>query len=109
MKVLELPEPVAAYFEADKRDADAVARCFTQRGVVRDEGRTHAGPAAIAAWKRAVSAKYACVTEPLRLEQAAARHVVTTRVTGNFPGSPIELRFVFCLERGKIASLEITP
>jgi hypothetical protein len=35
--------------------------------------------------------------------------VVTSRLTGNFPGSPVDLRFFFRLERGKIASLEIIP
>jgi len=30
-------------------------------------------------------------------------------VTGNFPGSPVDLRYSFALEQGKIASLEITP
>ena len=24
-----LPEPIAAYFTTDKRDAEAIARCFT--------------------------------------------------------------------------------
>jgi hypothetical protein len=32
---------------------------------------------------------------------------VTNRLTGNFPGSPIELEFVFQLDSGKIVSLEI--
>lgn len=104
-----LPEPIAAYFAADVRDADAVARCFTSQGVVRDEGRTHSGRAAIAAWKTAASAKFSYTTRPLRAGQEDGRHIVTARVTGNFPGSPVELRFLFRLERGKIASLEITP
>ncbi len=33
--------------------------------------------------------------------------VVTNRLTGNFPGSPVNLEFVFRLEGNKIASLEI--
>ena len=52
MTTLNLPEPIAAYFDADKRgDADAVARCFTKEAVVKDEGHKHAGPAAIQKWK----------------------------------------------------------
>jgi hypothetical protein len=35
--------------------------------------------------------------------------IVTSEVSGNFPGSPLELRYAFILERGKIASLEISP
>jgi hypothetical protein len=104
-----LPEPIAAYFAAEEHDPDAVARCFTSQGVVRDEGHTHSGRAAIAAWKIAASAKYSYATRPLRAGQEDGRHIVTARVTGNFPGSPVELQFLFRLERGKIASLEITP
>lgn len=108
MTHLSLPEPIAAYFDADKRGGANVVQYFTNQAVVRDEGQTHTGLAAIAAWKTAASAKYAYTVEPLRLEQKAGRHVVTGRVTGDFPGSPVELRFVFELERRKIASLEIT-
>jgi hypothetical protein len=35
--------------------------------------------------------------------------MVTCRLEGNFPGGRADLRFFFRLERGKIASLEITP
>jgi len=38
------PEPIAAYFAADKLDRDAVGRCFTKDAVVKDEGRTYHGP-----------------------------------------------------------------
>jgi NAD(P)-dependent dehydrogenase (short-subunit alcohol dehydrogenase family) len=33
--------------------------------------------------------------------------VVTCHLTGNFPGSPVNLRFFFRLARGKIVNLEI--
>jgi hypothetical protein len=109
MKELNLPEPIAAYFEADRRGADAIARCFTKDGVVRDEGRTHTGVAAIAAWKAAASAEYSYIAEPFGLEKKDREYIVTGRVMGDFPGSPVDLQFVFTLERGKIATLEIAP
>lgn len=43
------------------------------------------------------------------LEQADGWYMVTSRLTGNFPGSPVDLRYLFRLERGKIAQLQITP
>src|SRR5688572_11491947 len=108
MTTLNLPEPIAAYFDADKRgDAAAVARCFTKEAVVADDGHTYSGPAAIEEWKRAVSAKLSYTSQPIGLEQTNGRHVVTSTVTGNFRGSPLDLRYAFRLERGKIASLEI--
>lgn len=109
MNDLSLPEPIEAYFEADRRDGHAVARCFTTDGVVIDEGRTHAGLAAIAAWKTAASAKFAYLSAPFALEKSDRAYLVTSKVTGDFPGSPVNLRYAFTLERGKIASLEIKP
>jgi len=35
-------------------------------------------------------------------------HVVYSHTAGTFPGSPIDLKLSFRLERGLIASLEIT-
>jgi hypothetical protein len=109
MTHLNLPEPIAAYFEADRRSGTTLLRCFTKQAVVIDEGQTHTGLAAIAAWKIAASEKYAYTVEPVRLERSEGRHVVTGRVSGNFPGSPVDLRFVFELSHRKIAFLEIKP
>ena len=109
MKDLNLPEPVAAYFEADARDSHAVARCFTQDAVVVDEGQSHVGVAAIEAWKSAASARFSYAVEPVSLETKGRTCVVSGRVTGDFPGSPVVLHYTFSLERGKIRSLEIKP
>ncbi|TXD44896.1 nuclear transport factor 2 family protein [Xanthomonas campestris] len=109
MKELDLPDPIAAYFDADRRDGQAVARCFTTDGVVIDEGGTHSGLAAIETWKSSGSARYAYTARPHTLERHAQRYIVTSQVSGNFPGSPLDLRYTFALERGKIASLEIAP
>jgi hypothetical protein len=106
---LTLPEPIAAYFDADRRDADAVARCFTIDAVVKDEGQTHAGLAAIKRWKTEASAKFDYTVKPLSLEQKDGAAVVTCHLTGTFPGSPVDLRFFFRLERGKISMLEVKP
>ena len=106
---LDLPEPIAAYFNADQRDGDAVARCFAKQAVVEDEGQTHRGLDAIRAWKNAASAKYAYTSVPFAAEHKDGLHIVTSRLTGNFPGSPTDLRYLFRLERGKIARLEIRP
>jgi hypothetical protein len=109
MSALNLPEPIAAYFQADRHGGDAVARCFTKNAVVKDEGHTHSGLAAITAWKTAASARYSYTSEPTAVEQKDGRYIVTSRLTGSFPGSPVDLRYTFGLERGKIAFLEIAP
>jgi hypothetical protein len=106
---LELPEPVAAYFTADKGNSEGVAQCFTENAVVKDEGHTYNGRAAIQKWKADTSAKYVYTCEPFACEQQAGKSVVTSRLAGNFPGSPVNLRFLFGLAGDKIASLEIIP
>jgi hypothetical protein len=108
MRTLILPEPIAAYFEADRQNPEAVARCFTAHAAVKDEGHTHTGREAIQAWKTAASAQYTYTVEPLSLTQEDGSEVVRARVTGNFPGSPVDLQYLFRLERGLIAALEIT-
>lgn len=108
MTQLTLPEPIAAYFAADRKNPAAVARCFTAQATVKDEGQTHTGLDAIKAWKAAASTQYTYTTEPFALAQQHGQHIVSSRVSGNFPGSPVDLHYRFRLERGLIASLEIT-
>jgi hypothetical protein len=103
-----LPEPIAAYLAAENGgDLVAVARCFTADAVVRDEGRTIVGPSAIRQWKAETMRKYRHSIEALASSEADGATTVTNRLTGSFPGSPIELDFVFRLARGKIVSLDI--
>lgn len=109
MSTLQIPPSISDYFEADKAGGDAVAECFAEDAVVRDEGETHQGRAAIKAWKAAASKKYQYTSELLDCEEHEGKTVVTSRLTGNFPGSPVDLRFFFGLSGGKIATLEIIP
>ena len=106
---LALPQPITAYFTTDKEGGEAVAQCFTENAVVKDEGQTYRGRDAIRQWKADVSTKYQYTSEPLACEQKGETIVVSCRLTGNFPGSPLNLRFFFELEGDKIASLEIIP
>jgi len=109
MRPTLLPDPIAAYCAADSLGGGVVARCFTAHAVVKDEGHTYAGVEAITAWKTASSGAYAYTSRPIAVAHEDGVHIVTSRVSGNFPGSPIDLRYRFRLERGLIAELEITP
>jgi SnoaL-like domain len=82
-------------------------KCFADDAVVRDEGQTIEGLAAIKQWKAETSRKYQHTIEPLACAQKDDKTIVTNRLTGNFPGSPIELEFVFALKGNKIVALEI--
>lgn len=107
MTALTLPEPIATYFAADQHDPDRWAQCFAAQAIVKDEGHTHVGLDAIKAWKAGASTKYTYTSEPFAVEQAQGHHIVSSRVAGNFPGSPVDLRYRFRLEGGAIAALEI--
>jgi hypothetical protein len=52
-------------------------------------------------------AKYQYSVEPLGVSRLGATVEVPVRLTGSFPGSPIEVTYDFVLARDKIASLEI--
>jgi hypothetical protein len=79
-----LPKPIAIYIEAENE-----------------------GFASIKKWKAETKKKYQHTVDPLRLVEQGDKFVVTNKLTGNFPGSPIELDFVFTLHGDTILSLEI--
>lgn len=105
---IALPKPIADYFAADAaKDAGGVARCFSDEAVVRDEGHAYSGRGAIRQWKTASSQKYSSTVEPVAIAMEGDRTVVTGHVASDFPGSPVDLRYGFTLDGGKIAGLEI--
>ncbi len=108
-KSIDLPAPIAAYFVADMEGGEAFMECFADLAVVKDEGHTYQGKAAITQWKAEASNKYEYTCEPIACEPLEGAVVVTSTVRGNFPGSPVDLRFVFGLANDKIESLEIGP
>src|SRR5213593_3176333 len=77
---LSLPKPIAAYFAADRGDGEAVSQCFTDNAVVKDEGHTHKGRAAIKEWKTVASAKYEYTCEPIACEAKEGKTVVTSHL-----------------------------
>jgi ketosteroid isomerase-like protein len=105
---INLPKLIAAYFAAENAgDAGALAQCFASDGVVRDEGGSFTGKAAIERWNAAARAKYHHTVVPLSAIDADGAIVVLCRVAGEFSGSPVELQHVFRLDGESIASLEI--
>ncbi|MXP43007.1 nuclear transport factor 2 family protein [Allopontixanthobacter sediminis] len=105
-----LPGVIADYFAADEtRDAQAFAECFTQDAVVIDERKTYTGRDAIRQWIGNASTQYTYNSEPFAVSEEGGRTIVTSHLSGNFPGSPVDVRYLFTIEGGKIARLEIVP
>ncbi len=107
---IELPNVIADYFAADRKgNARAISECFLEDAVVIDEGNTYAGRDAIRQWMANASTQYTYTVEPFALSQDGDRLTVTSHLVGNFPGSPVDLRYLFLLKGGQIAELEIVP
>jgi len=65
---VDLPTPIAIYIDAENRgDTEALAKCFAEDAVVRDEGETIEGLAAIKRWKAETKKKYQHTIEPAGL------------------------------------------
>lgn len=106
---LDLPEPIARYFIADiDPNPQRMADCFSDRAIVRDKNSIHTGRDEIRQWKVDYSKKYTAKSTPISVAQDRGRTVVTCHVEGDFPGSPIDLRFFFRLDGNLISELEIT-
>jgi hypothetical protein len=106
---IELPKAIEIYFTSENaHDAAALEQCFAANAVVRDERRTIEGLDAIRAWRTETGRKYAHKVEPLAIVSRDGRSIVTGKVTGNFPGSPINLDHIFEIDDdGKIVALEL--
>ena len=105
---IHLARPINIYFASENaHDAGSLDRCFAADAMVRDEGRT------IQRYRRDQGMAKRDRREVPPHRRAAQRHrasgktVVTAKVSGNFPGSPVNLDHVFELHGDKIVSLEI--
>jgi hypothetical protein len=102
---IQLPDSIATFFEVSNgADVARLSQCFAQDASVRDEGQTHQGYGAIKSWLQATQRQYEYRVEPVTVQQNIN---VIAKITGNFPGSPIQLEYVFQLVDDKIKSLEI--
>ena len=105
---IELPAPIDLYFASENmHDSSAIEMCFAADAIVRDEGKTITGVAAIKAWRVETGEKYHHTIEPLSVSALGGKVLVTGEISGQFPGSPILLDHVFEIENGRIAALEI--
>lgn len=104
--MLDLPETIAAYFDArPDATADVLGAIFSADAVVRDEARVHRGLNAIRTWRIDTMRRTPFVARPLSTAQSDG--IVTCDVSGAFPGSPIRLDHRFSLRDGRIVELQI--
>jgi ketosteroid isomerase-like protein len=104
----DLSPLLSEYFAAaNTDDADRIAACFAEDAKVHDEKQDFAGRAAIRQWAIEARKKASFRSEPFEREGEPDAPIVRAHVTGNFPGSPVDLTYRFTLANGKIATLSI--
>ncbi|HWL41979.1 MAG TPA: nuclear transport factor 2 family protein [Ilumatobacter sp.] len=106
-----LPDVVAAFQAAqDARDGAAAAALCAPDVVVTDDGNTYVGNDGVASFVRTAAADFTFTRTLLdAVEESPGSWIVTNRVEGNFPGSPVDLRYRFRLTGNLIATLDIAP
>lgn len=105
--MIELPPPIASFFRAHNTgQTDRFNELFTGEALVSDEAHEYRG-AAIKEWIDGAVAKYQPKADVTDLAQEGDQTIATAQVSGTFPGSPIQLRYHFTLQDGKIAALVI--
>jgi hypothetical protein len=104
---IELPPAIAAFFHAtNTREFADFLSLFAADAHVNDEANDHYG-AEIAAWIDRATADTQPTADVTGITSDEGQLIVTARVSGNFPGSPIQLHYYFTLMDEKIANLLI--
>ena len=100
----KVPGAARAYF-----DGGDVRGVFTEDAVVRDDGRTYVGIEEIVAWKSAVSTAFTFTQKIESVNTPGSAVVVSVKVEGDFPGSPVQLHHHFTLDGDRISALTVCP
>jgi hypothetical protein len=104
-----LPSPLSSYFAGQNaHDVDGMLAPFSDTAVVKDEGQEYRGARAIRGWMEETTRRYRPMVEVKDVEDAGGITIATVIVSGQFPGSPVTLRYEFALAGHEIARLEIT-
>ena len=99
-------QTVDRYFElATQADSEPYFSQFTHDAVVEDEGREYHGIDEIRRWRTEVPrVKY----DVLAVVESGAGSTTTAQISGDFPGSPVNLSFYFeFAPDGRISVLRI--
>ncbi len=103
---MNLPKVVEQLVKTQNEfDSAAYAQCFTETAVVFDEGKTHTGRPAIEQWIDKTNKDYRATMKPL--EYSETEQILSSEVSGNFPGSPIVLKYHYEFKDGLIQALRI--
>lgn len=104
---MNLPNIISELVKAQNVfDSEAYANCFTENAQVFDEGKTHNGKAEIEQWIDKSNKDYRATMEPVAYDEK--ENILSAKISGSFPGSPLVLKFHFKIDEGKIQHLQVT-
>ena len=106
-----LPLIVSQYFDFDEvRDVESIVALFREDATVIDENETRQGTSEIRAWQEGSASTYTYSTEVTGTSRVAPdRYVIDARLTGDFPGGTVDLKFDFTITDEHITRLVIAP
>ena len=91
---MKLPNVILELVKAQNEfDSVAYANCFTENAEVFDEGKTHNGKTEIEKWIDKANKDYEATMKPLDYNET--ENILSAETSGNFPGSPIVLKYHF--------------
>ena len=101
-------EFVANYFEAlNSKQVEKQIAYFGEEATVLDVDETFKGKAEIERWINESHSKFEAFSKVIDVKTSGPIVKVLTTVSGNFPGSPVDLQYDFIMLNEKIKSLEI--
>lgn len=107
--VSNLPKVITDLIKAQNDfDSVAYANCFSETGVMFDEGKNHKGRVEIEQMIDESNKKYRSVMKPLEYTENSTSSVLSAECSGTFDGSPIILKFHFKIADGQIQYLKVT-
>ncbi|RYY57508.1 MAG: nuclear transport factor 2 family protein [Chitinophagaceae bacterium] len=106
---MKLPQVVTDLIQAQNTfDSSAWANCFSENGVMVEEGEPFTGRAAIKALIEETNEKYQTNMKALEYTEAGDSSVLAAECSGTFPGSPAVLKFHMKIVDGQIQHLKVT-
>jgi len=104
---MNLPKVIAELVRTQNEfDSAAYTECFAENAQVFDEGKTHNGKEEIEKWIDKSNKDYKATMEPVDYDEK--EDILSAKIAGSFPGSPLILKFHFKITDGKIQSLKVT-
>ncbi|NHB57935.1 hypothetical protein G9F32_07820 [Acinetobacter sp. 194] len=110
MNQVQLPTAISLFYaiHLDNIEMDII-QCLSPDACLEDEGHFYQGHQEIKNWFTSAMQKYQFQAEPLKIIENQSQHIsILTRVSGQFPNSPIQITYQFKLNQNLITHVIIS-